>query len=417
MEIKSTAYVFLILTTVLGPMMPVMLAIAGQTANIYEFLFLAYLIAVPASLAVVFATKKQHRLIGYLKNKRDFGLICIIGLLNYALLEFGTTYAEKFISVALVTVVYRSWPLIMLIFLPFLLRERISRYQMAALMVGFLCLFLSFAGGGLGVLNSNSIVIIIFLVGIAVTSALAAVLAKKYAFDTTSSIFIFSVANLVVFGALFLASGAPFTFNIPTSGLIAILYIGIAYNVLVAIMYYSALRTLKTTIVANTIFFGPFITFVYAFLVLGQPFSIYYIGIALLVSFGLVLQRFDTKGGTYKAKSSSREHVPVIFDVTSAFINTKAEDVHRAIISGGKVLAIKVHESHLNEAKRLLGEALSKETASKIVTYFDTDVERISEQEARFVAELLGKNNDEHVLMSAGNPDESERLFGSLGIR
>ena len=412
MEIKKGAYGYLIFTAIAGPMMPVMLAIGGQTLNIYEFLFLAYLLAVPSSLALVFATKKQHRLLGYLKNKRDLALICLIGLLNYSFLEFGTTYAERFISVALATVVYRSWPLIMLVFLPFILRERISKYQILALLLGFASIYFAFAGGGLNIFTGSNTLIILFMIGVAVTSALAAVLAKKYSFDTESSIFLFSVANMAFFGILFLVNGAPVT-RIPTSGIMAILYTGIVYNVLVAFTYYAALRRLRTTYVTNTIFLGPFVTFIYAALVIGQPLSIYYIVIALMVSSGILVQRLDTVGGSYKAKTAATAQHIALFDVTSAFIDTNVDSIHEVIKNGGKVLAIKVHSSKTEVLSKMLESGVIKE-ADEIVYYLDTDLGMVRESESKFIAEIMGKGDGERILMGAGNPDSSEQFLNRV---
>lgn len=406
MEIRKLANSYLVLALILGALLPVMLSIATNM-NTYEFLFLTYLIAVPASYAFVVFSGKKEKLLGYLRDKKSFATIAAIGLLNYAFLEFGLSYAERFVSASLATVVYRTYPILMLLFLPAVLKERISKYQVAALLLAFSGVYLALSGGGLSIVSAGSqnAGIVAFLVVVALAGALATVLVKRYMYDMESSMFIFNLANFVFFTLLFLAQGAP-TSAAALSDMVPILYVGIVYNVFVGFMYYGALRMLKTTFVTNIYFLSPFITFIFSALILGEAIEPYYIAIAVLVTAGIVIQKLDKVGGTYLAKRSKRLKDFIIFDVSGAFANTGEMAISTAIRGGGRVLAMKLGEKHRERVHNLV-------VGGKHENVF-TDKHEGIPQEVGFVKDILGAREGDMVVMKAGEPEDCERFFETL---
>ena len=405
MDIKRLANTYLVLALILGALLPVMLDLAPGM-SIYEFLFLAYLISVFVSLGFVIASGKKERLLGYIRNPRDFALIAGIGLLNYALLEFGLTYAERFVSASLATVVYRTYPLLMLAFLPFVLRERISKYQIIALALGVVGLCIALSGGTMGFLSGSSAPIISLLIVVALAGALATVLVKKYAYDMESSMFIFSVANFILFSVLFAVNGFPVS-AISTSSLIAVLYVGIVYNVFVGFMYYGALRMLKTTFVTNVYFLSPFITFIFAYLILGEAIQPYYLIIAALVTAGILIQKLDVVGGTYRTSRSTRTNL-VIFDVTGGFVDSGEIGIIKSIDGGGRVLAAKIDV----EYKGHLENVVSGNSYTNVFTE-----SHVAKRESDFVKDILGAKEKDFIIIKAGNADEGERFFADLSRR
>jgi drug/metabolite transporter (DMT)-like permease len=404
MEIRKLANTYLILALLLGAMLPVATELAVNKVNIYEFLFITYLLSVPTSLLFVLVTKKKDKLVGYLKNGKDFALIAFTGLLNYAFLEFGLLYAENFVTASLATVVYRSFPLLMLIFIPLILKERVTKYQLVALLLAFGGLAIAVTGGSIATLGSANTFIILFLVIVALASALATVIVKRYVFDMESSMFIFNIANLAFFALIFALNGFPMG-TISGGVWAAILYTGIVYNVFVGFMYYGALRMLKTTFVTNIYFLSPFITFVYAALILGEPIQLYYLAIAVLVSAGILIQKLDKKRSSYIAKAKSGSSM--FYDVSAAFVNSESTVIHDFIKGKGRVLAIrlkKVHAHHIRELK-------PHETG---VAYTDSDERFVSKNQASFISEIVGKAEDELVLMFAGDPSAGESYLAEI---
>jgi drug/metabolite transporter (DMT)-like permease len=410
MRIKDIGNSYLVLALVLGSLVPVMLKIASQNINIYEYLLITYLVAVPASFIYILARGKLGRLIDGIRNVKEFAFIALLGLLNYGMLEYGLTYAEKFVSASLATVVYRTFPILMLIFLPVMLRERISKYQIIALLLGFAGIYIAVTGGSLSVFSHSNGLIIGLIIAVALASAFVSVAIKKYSFDMEIAMFMFNLATLVFFAALFFAVRAPMQ-PINGAALMSILYVGIIYNVFVGLMYYGALRMIKTTFVTNIYFLSPFLTFIFSWIMLGEQIYFYYIAIAVLVAVGLAIQKFDKLGGTYTSKDKALDEY-VFHDVTSAFINTDVPLLYNVIKSGGRVLAVKVAKDYYKNIRgRIRGNYGNHGNA---FIYTDGNRRLISSEQCEFVKDIMGAETDEMVLMSAGVPHESERALSGI---
>ena len=420
MKISNIANTYLVLSLLTGALMPVMLYIGGANIPIPEFLFLAYIFAVPSSLVFVLANGKKGKLVSMLRNRRDLSIVAVIGILNYFFLEYGLTYAERFVSASLATVIYRSFPIIMFIFLPLVLREKVSRLQIGALLLAFAGFIIAFTGGNFSFSSANG-PIILFLIFIAVMSALSSVLVKRYVFDMESSMFVFNLANMVLFGAMFVASsGGGLHFSLPdTSALIAILYVGIVYNVLTGFMYYSALRMIKTTLVTNFYFLSPFITFGFAAVILGEPIRLYYLLIAVFVSVGIVIQKFDKVGGSYLSKEKKKLEY-MVYDISSAFVNTRNKEVYNVLKGNGRVLAVKVEKGWHNRLGNLIYEMKQGgggNYINEVRVYTDMDRNSVSEDESVFIRDIMGIKEHEAALICAGNPKHGERFFTDFSER
>ncbi|MEM3860324.1 MAG: EamA family transporter [Candidatus Micrarchaeaceae archaeon] len=405
-KIKLLANTYLVIALLLGAGLPVILTVASSL-DIAQFLFYAYLIGAASALALMLATGRRKKLLQHIKNPKSFALIAGIGVLNYALLEFGLAYAEKFISASLATVVYRTYPLLMLMFLPLLLRERVTKYQVAALLLGVFGIYFAFAGGSLGLLDIEHAGAILIVLGVAIASALATVLVKKYSFDIVIGMFIFNMANAAIFGAIVLVSNAPlFSFNFIEVA--ALLFVGIGYNLITGVLYYSAFRMLKSTFVANIYFLSPFITILYAGFFLGEAILPYYLIIAGLVAAGMIIQKFDPLGGTYlnyKPASTDR----ILFDVTSAFINTKDSDIYNAISAGGRVLAINAGCIPVS----IVEKVISNVKRINVLVYADYH-DNVKEDEREFAREIVGAKGEDKVIMCAGSQTISENVLYAI---
>ncbi len=401
MDLRERANIYLLSALLLGALLPVVLDLAIGM-NLLEFLFYAYLLAIPTSLLFILLSHKEKKLLEYLHNPRSIATLSVIGLLNYALLELGLSYAERYISASLATVVYRSFPLLMLLFLPLVLRERISKHQIAALSLGFLGILIAVGGNGLGLFSAGDTLIVLFVVVIALTSALAGVLIKRYVFDMQSSMLIFNIATFTFIAAAYVASGAP-TSAMSWKDIAALAYVGIVYNVFVGFMYYGALRMLKTTFVTNVYFLSPFITILFAYLLLGEAINFYYLVIALLVAVGMIIQRFDKKGSTYLRHTSDNHRELWIFDITGAFSNTANMTISRELEKGGKVLAVKMNAKYMAVAWNIA----SRDSYAGV--YTDSS-EGIS-AELKFVRGSVDLGSGEMLLIKVGRTEEGERFF------
>ena len=351
MDIKTKSYALLLITLVSGSLLPVLLTVS-RGANLYEFFFGVYAVASVTSTAFLVYRKKLGELTRTLRDLRKVAIISVIGIVSYFPIQFGIAFAERFVSAALATAVFRTSPLLMLLLLPPLLREKLSKYQIIALVLAFAGLYIGISGGNLvSVFGGADFAIVSFLIVMALGYALSVVLIKKYMFDIGIIIALSSVVMLAIFAVMMALNGFPHA-QMSAEQLVVMTYIGAFFNVFSFYMYFASLRPLKATLVANVYFFSPFITFLVAAVFLGEAIQPYYIVIAILAGVGMIIQGFDRTGGRYLPRSKSKVGHMKIFDVTGVFAGTGEVGIRSAIEDGGRVLAMRIegrHSKHVDD--------------------------------------------------------------------
>ena len=314
-------------------------------------------------------------------------------------------YAEHFISATFATVIYRMQPLLMLMFIPFLLRERITKTQVAALLLGFVGIYIALSGGNLFAFSGANTSIVLVLLAVTIIGAMASVFLKRYMTNMESTMFMFNSVSLVFATALFLYSGARLpTFNL--NSIMALLYMGIPTSVFVTYFYFRAFRTLKTTFVTNFYLLSPFITAIFAAVFLNETIQSYYLAIAVLVAAGIIIQRFDKKGGTYLAKKSGKLRDFAIFDVSGAFANTGDVVISSALRSGDRVMAVKLPTRHRKTVEKRVSESGYKNVFTNEHTSISNEV--------GFIKDIMRASPKDMILIKVGSFDEGEAFFGDM---
>ncbi len=403
MEIKLKAYFCLFASLLIGSFTPVLLVLTRNT-NAFELFLIAELISIPIGLALVSKTGKMDSLKGLLNDRKKLFYVFIVALLIYIPFEYGIAYAEHFISASLAIVLFRLNPLLMLLFLPVLLKERLSRRQVAALLIAFLGILMGVGQGIVpSVVGGPNLPIMLFVVVLALGYALANVIIKWQMIDND----VFISASAFILAAFFAGALAVTGFHLApmnATDIFIIIWLGIT-NIFSFWMFLYSFKVLKTTIVTNTYLLSPFFTFVWAYALFGEAIQIYYIAIAVLVSLGIVIQRNDKKGGSYASRNASSQHF-VIFDVTGAFSRTNTEPIKGIINSGGRVLATKFHSSNFEDARQTI-------YSPKFANVYTGDEKSLA-QEAGFVKDVLGAKADDVVVIKAGPTHEGEVFFEEL---
>ncbi|MDE1855447.1 MAG: EamA family transporter [Candidatus Micrarchaeota archaeon] len=405
MDIKLKAQVFVAITIVTGSLIPILVE-AANTTNMYGFFMLTAFISAITGFAFMFATNRTEKLVDVVRDRRMLALAVLIGLLVFLPIEFGIAYAEKFVSASLATVLFRTSPLLMLPLLPLLLREKLTKYQVTALGLAFVGIYVGATGGTLTsvFLNANLFAVVL-LIAIAFIYALSTVLIKKYIIDMGALLTIAAVALSALFAALYLASGAgAISLGMPV--VLSILFLGVGSNFVFYYMYFVGLRILKTTFVTNLISLSPFLTFLFANVFLGEQIAPYYIAIAVLVGIGIIVQHLDKVGGTYLARKSHGIRNFVIFDVSGAFANTGEVAISNALKSGARVMAVKLPARHKKNIARRVAEGGHANVF--------TSEHRSIVDEANFVRDITGAGREDMVLMKVGSFDEGEAFFSGM---
>ena len=378
------------------------------TVNPIEFFFLSYLSTTVAALLLLLAAGKWRSTREVIANRKLLGIMAVIGIANYALVDLSLMYAVRFTTASIASVIFNTYPLLMLLLIPFILKERVSPHQIAALLLGFagICVALTW-GTSLSIRSPDAIGIALALIA-SLGVSVGVTLAKRYVYDTLSGIFFYNFFALIVFAIAFVATGATLA-PLPNPAIAALFYIGIISSVIYAWMYYKALSVLKTTLITNLYFITPFLTFLFAFLVLGEQIHAYYLAAALLVAAGVVLQQFDKIGGTLITAASGMQN-PVVFDVTGIFADTASLDISKSIRKGSRVLALKIDSRHAKRATLAARRLQKKEETSRVLTSSDKRIAK----EAGFVRSIVDARQGELVIFAIGPEKEGEQFLDGV---
>jgi drug/metabolite transporter (DMT)-like permease len=406
MEIRKKIYLFIALTLLGGSFIPIMLGLALQT-NVYELFFFAFLLSIPFSLALLIKNKKTDKLISLAKDKRTLLIMSIVAILFFVPNDFAIGYAEHYISAALTSIIFRTNPLLMLIFVPFLLRERLSTKQIAALSLGVLGLIIGLtAGNPLSLFSGNQDVqIVAFMALMALSYAFATVMIRKELYETEVFIFVSSVVLTLLLGALMLLNNIPIA-PISQVGITAIFFM--AYiNVAGVYFFMSVIKSAKLTFATNFYLLSPFITFIFAYVLLGEAIEPYYLAIAVLVTTGLILQKTDGVGGAYipRKKTSGVQRL-VMFDVSGAFVDSGSVAITKTLTNGGRVHAIKMPTSGSTEWGKFIKGSGHKQI------YYDNDKSVMNEMP--LVKDIVGAGPTDPVIIKVGSTDDNEAFFDDL---
>ncbi|MGI0141952.1 MAG: DMT family transporter [Candidatus Micrarchaeales archaeon] len=408
MRISTKAYIYLVASLIIGSFTPALLVLT-QGTNALELFMFASLISIPMGLALVVKKGKLSGLKNLLGDKRKLAYMALAAILAYATFGYGIAYAERFISASLTTVLFRLNPLLMLAFLPIVLRERLSKRQVIALGLGVAGVIIGITGGNIsGISGTGNLTIMLFVVMLAVGYALSSVIIKKQMIDNDVYLAAATFVLALFYMVLFFAGGFQFA-QLNATDIGIVVYIA-ATNVFSFGMFTYALKILKTTMVTNVYLFSPFFTFIWADMLFGTPIRIYYLAIAALAGVGIVIQKDDKIGGSYLSSTSDApKHSFTIFDVTGAFAGEGDPAVQDIVSSGGRVFATKVHRSHAHHISSMIAE-------QKFAHTYTGEEAHISSQ-AGFVREILGVGNDEAMVIKAGGVPENDSFFDELNAR
>lgn len=409
MRLKKLANLYLVLGVTIAALWPVMLGFAVEM-NPAEFVFLSYMVAIPPSLVFVATSGNLSSFKDLFRKKKSLLMLLAVGIFNYGYADFGMIYSQRFISSALASVVFWSYPLLMLPMLPLILRERVTKKQVTALSIAFVGLIIVLAGGTQVYSSSTfaaTVLGISIVLSCSIATAVSLAVIKKYVVDTRSAILFFNLTSAIVFGLVFAVQGVGFS-TLNAREITAILYVGVVYNVLFAFMYYLSLKMLKTTLVTNSYLIVPFISFIFALLLLGEKILLSYVILACFVTAGLLIQRFDKKGGSYIAERRvALKNLP-IFEVTGVFANTNDKGIADAIRKGGSVLAAKLNRNNSNAIQ----EVVEKKKWQNVFT----DESVAISKEIDFLKDILNAGKADFVLVKVGNTEENEVFFSQVAV-
>ncbi|MEM0149825.1 MAG: EamA family transporter [Candidatus Micrarchaeaceae archaeon] len=409
MKIKLVGYLLLAIALMLSAAMPIAFKV-GSNINPLKLMLFASFIGTVASLAITVAKGTTRQALGYFTQKRPFLVMAAFGVFDYTILTLIFSFSTHFVSASLVAVVYRTWALMLVLLAPFIVRERISKYDIIAVLLGFSSFAVVMLQGTplsmpLAVLPFVGIV----LIG-AFLDALTNAVTKRYSYELTSSIFAYNLIAFAIFLPLAIFFNQANFVGISMSDIAAMGFIGIVVDVALTFAFVSAIRMLNVTFVGTSNILVPFITIIMSYALLGEAVYWYYFIIAIGVAAGLLVQRFAPKTTNYITRNKSNEAY-AIFDVSGAFVNTQSPMIYKMMKGNGRALAIKIAGSkHLYDAMK----SSINDGDEFIIFPAHKPHSEVKAQELEFINDVIGAKDDDLVFVGIGKPESIEDRLAEL---
>ncbi len=416
MEAENQAFLLLGLAVVCFGLFTVVLKLGEGFADYLTLLFLSFGIASCFS-AVYLKTSGDYQELKDLFAERSSFLVTLSGVLLFngvpaVLLAVGVAGT----SANLGAVVYRTWPLWMVPFIRPVLRLKVNRLQVFSLLVGVFAVEGFFTQGTLELVKFSYLPFVAALLAAAVLSGLANVLIKSEDVVMSVQLFLSNVASLAFVGGVLLVSHFFLAYSISIvalgPALLCGLVIGLTYYVGGSGFYYLALKVVSPTTAGISVMFAPFVTFLFAWVILGETVQSYSVVLAATLIVAVILQ--------LKASAKAPEWVvpgPLgveLFDVSDAFSGDRKEPYYTYMKGNGRALAttggLGDAFSGLDTASR---EKLMKEHRCLI---FATK-ERpgwVKDRAWAYLSRSAPRERMGFSLVAMGNPDKIERALGEL---
>ncbi len=348
----------------------------------------------------------------YFTTKNGMYAILSFGILAYTLLSLIFSYVTHYVNADLVAVVYRSWPLMLVLMAPLLMQERMTKYDAAGVIVGFLGLAVTLVGGTAISIPAQYLPFVLLLLLGAFFDAFVSGVSKRYQYELTSSIFAYNAVSFAIFVPVALLSGSFNFIGFTSQTALAVLILGVVQNVLLTFLFVASFRRVKTSIASNVLIASPFFTMLLSAAFLKTPIEPYYVIAAVGVAFGILIQRLQPKAANYISK---RRKVP-LFDVTSAFVGTKSDLIYNAIRGEGRALAFCVDSGAVREF--LERNASERGNGERALIFTDRKPHPdVRKAEMDFIKEILGAEENQVVFVGIGKPSEVELGFEEIDER
>lgn len=284
-ENKSKSLLFVFACIILWAFIPVVSRFGQVNLDNFQFLFWSSLLSFAVLLSTTIFSGRVFEFKNY--NKKSFSTALGLGFLGtflyYLLLYFGYANAKGLE----VLVIQYTWPIFIVIFSFFFLKEKISLRNIIAIILGFIGVFVVLTKGNFSAVNLSNLSTDFIVLFAASVFGLFSVLSKKVNFEPFSATTLFFLsATLFSFIAMLLFSH----FAMPSKNeLIPILGNGIFINGFSYILWLKGLSYAKASFIAPFVFLTPILAAILIVLFFQEIFlPVYLFGLILVVFAGLV---------------------------------------------------------------------------------------------------------------------------------
>lgn len=282
---KTKGTLLVLICVALWAMIPPAAKFAQSSLDNHQFLFYSSLI----SFICLFATTIFKRKVGEIKkySKKDWISVLILGLLGtyiyYLFLYLGYKEAKGLE----VLVVQYTWPISIVVFSLFLLKEKLTIRKSIAVLLGFVGVLIVLTKGEFSNIHIDNFSVIILVFLGASSFALFSVLSKKIDLEPigVTSIYFLSATIASLFSMFYFSSFAfpdlkewfPIVLN------------GMFLNGFSYLLWLNALKISEASYLAPFVFLTPILSAIYLIILFDEPLEFAYIfGIICVVIAGFV---------------------------------------------------------------------------------------------------------------------------------
>ncbi len=282
-RVKGTVYV--LVCVAFWALIPVVAKLGQTSLDNHQFLFWSSLVSFIVLGLSVLVTGNLNKFSEY--SLKDWGYLSVLGLLGtyiyYLFLYLGYS---KAVGMEVLVIQY-TWPIFIVIFSIFILKEKLNIIKISAITLGFAGVIIVLTKGNFSNINiSNGPVIALVGAG-AACFALFSVLSKNIKKEPLGVVTVyFLTATLASFISMQYFSG----FAVPSSSeIIPILVNGILVNGFSYLFWLLALRSTEASWLAPYVFITPVLSAIYLIVFFNEPFAAAYgIGLIFVVTGGLI---------------------------------------------------------------------------------------------------------------------------------
>ncbi len=282
---KTKGTILVLICVALWAMIPPAAKFAQSSLDNHQFLFWSSLISFVCLFATTIFKKKVTEIKKY--SIRDWINVIILGLLGtyiyYLFLYLGYKEAKGLE----VLVVQYTWPISIVIFSLFLLKEKLTIRKVIAVLLGFSGVLIVLSKGDFSNIHVDNFSVIILVFLGASSFALFSVLSKKVHLEPigVTSMYFFSATIVSLLSMFYFSSFAfPSLYE-----WFPVLLNGIFLNGFSYLLWVNALKLAEASYLAPFVFITPILSAIYLIILFDEPIEfIYVVGLVCVVIAGLV---------------------------------------------------------------------------------------------------------------------------------
>lgn len=404
MRYKST--LTLIFLVFIYTLYTILLQIGGSTIGLIPQLFYAFLVGLVASCVISFAMDRGRGLFSIASQPRMLLAVLATGIINNALNRLFLGIGTLGTNPSVASIIQRSWLILVALFTPLALRQKVNKMQMLAILIGFLGLYLTVSGGTLLSFDYSEAPYMGFVLLSAVCSAFITLVMSRYTFNIYGATVLFNLASLVFLGVLAILTHTSLAVSFPPSALFTVVFFGIFGFGIATNLYYYAVKVFGPQTVGNAFLAIPFSTFVFSAIILNTPIKTYYVAAAMLITLGVLLQKRYSSAPERITSKSTLEKM-VIYDITGAFAGNKNPTIANQILGGNRALAVKLNGLSFDE--KLHNQMFTKRGCIAFTS--EKPHKDAGSDEIEFINEIMGSKEEGAALIGIGNPQKLEDAF------